>query len=69
MSTREGIFLAGHENSWIASGSDVEWLVYFSEDVFAIGISLFSTAAAGYFMLLLCLVRPVTAWYARRLPG
>ena len=34
----------------------------------AIGVSFFSTAAAGYFVLLLFLVRPVTGWYAGRHP-
>ena len=34
--------------------------------VLAIGVSFFSIAAAGYFVLLLFLVRPVTSWYARR---
>lgn len=35
----------------------------------AIGISFFSTAAAGYSVLLLFLVRPFTALYAKRSPG
>jgi TMEM175 potassium channel family protein len=35
----------------------------------AIGISFFSTAAAGYFVLLLFIVRPLTARYARRRLG
>lgn len=35
----------------------------------SIGISLFSTAAAGYFVLMLFLIRPVTTWYARRFSG
>jgi hypothetical protein len=34
--------------------------------VLAIGVSFFSTAAAGYCVLLLFFVRPVTAFYARR---
>jgi uncharacterized membrane protein len=34
--------------------------------LFAIGISFFSTAAAGYSVLLLFFVRPLTALYARR---
>jgi len=35
----------------------------------AIGVSLFSTAAAGFFVMVLFLVRPVTGWYARRQTG
>ncbi len=35
----------------------------------AIGISFFSTAAAGYFVLLLLFVRPLTDLYARRRLG
>ena len=34
-----------------------------------IGISLFSTAAAGYFVLPLFFVRSLAALYARRRPG
>lgn len=34
----------------------------------AIGVSFFSTAAAGYFVLLLFFVRPVTTWCARHRP-
>jgi hypothetical protein len=35
----------------------------------AIGISLISTAAAGFFVMVLFLVQPVTGWYARRQTG
>jgi hypothetical protein len=63
------ISLAGSEDSWIEGGSGVERLVYFSDAVLAICISFFSTAAAGYSVLLLFFVRPITALYARRRPG
>ncbi|MBA2714969.1 MAG: hypothetical protein H0U55_15615 [Rubrobacteraceae bacterium] len=69
MSARKGVSLAGPENSWIEGGSDVERLVFFSDAVFATGVSFFSTAAAGYSVLLLFFVRPVTALYAKRSPG
>jgi hypothetical protein len=62
-------FLANSENTWIEGGSSVGRLVYFSDAVFAIAISFFSTAAAGYFVLLLLFVRPLTDLYARRRLG
>jgi hypothetical protein len=66
--------LTDHENAWTEEGTDVERPIYFYYItisslpvvlVLAIGISFFSTAA-GYSVLLLFLVRPVTNLYARR---
>ena len=66
--------LADHENAWTEEGTDVERLVYFSYVrissltvvfVLAINITFFSIAA-GFSVLLLFFVRPITNLYARR---
>ena len=66
--------LADHENAWTEEGTDVERLVPFYYVrisslpvvfVLAIGITFFSIAA-GFSVLLLFFVRPITNLYARR---
>jgi hypothetical protein len=57
--------LAVSEHSWIESGTGVEQFVCFCDADGEHGISYFSTAA-GYSVLLLFFVRPVTNLYARR---
>ena len=56
--------LAVSEHSWIQSGTDVGWFVCFCDADGEHGISFVSTA--GYSVLLLFFVRPVTNLYARR---
>lgn len=61
----EGIYPGRSRKCRTEEGTDAERLVHFSDAEFASGISFFSTAA-GYSVLLLFFVRPITNLHARR---